>query len=306
MKISTVLTVSMLAIGWQVSTAHAADKLERKFAEGTAYKNSVEVQSIQSLKLNDMDIDTNVSQTLVIETSIGSRGGDGQLPLDHKIVSLRTQMKIPNLGEISFDSAKPNEATDSPLTPIFKATANSTWQTIIGKDNEVVSVKGRDDILNELDDGLKQLVKGQFDSEYLTAASRQEAARIPANPVEVDDAWDLTQTLRVDGSQTLTFEKTYTYKGIESYNGKDLARIDVKATSIKYDILPNGPIPLKVSDSNLNIGETSGKIYFDRELGRVVVDEQSHQVVGEFTLEINDMKFAAVLDLRMNTKSREE
>lgn len=306
MKRATILMMSVLSVGWQFSTAQAEVKLERKFAPGSSYKNVVEVQSIQTLKLNNMDIDTNVSQTIVIETTVGDRAGDGQLQIEHKIGSLRAQMTIPNLGEIKFDSTKPDEATDSPLTPIFKATANSTWQTILNKDNEIVEVKGRDDLLNGLDENLKQFVKGQFDKEYLTEAARKEAARIPAKSVEIDDTWEQSEAMRVDSSQVLTFDKTYTYRGTETYNGKELDRIDVKATAIKYEILPNSPIPLKVSDSNLKIGETTGKIYFDRELGRIVLDEQSHQVVGDFTLEVNDQKLPSVLDLRMTTNSREE
>ncbi|MFN0196639.1 MAG: hypothetical protein ACKVT0_07825, partial [Planctomycetaceae bacterium] len=78
-----------------------------------------------------------------------------------------------------------------------------------------------------------------------------------------------------------------------------------KCLEVKFDINPNGPIPLTLIKSDLKIGETTGRLFFDREAGRVVIDEQSHQVKGEFTIKANDQELPAVLDLRLITNSRE-
>lgn len=306
MKPATIFFACLVAIGGQFRTVDAQVTLEQKLPENTTYTSVVETQMIQTLTLNEMDIDTNVSQTMTIENQSGERGADGQLRIDHKVTGLRTQMTIPNLGEISFDSTKPDEATDNVLTPILKATANSAWHTIYDKNNAVVAVKGRDESLEGIDENLKNFVKGQLDSDYLTEAAKIEMSRIPGEPVAVDESWELTHALRVDSSQVLTFDKKYTYRGQEEFNGKMLDRIDVEATGIKFEILPNSPLPLKVTKSDLEIGETSGKLYFDREQGRVVFDEQMHQVKGEFTLDANGTELPSKLDLRMITRMRDE
>ncbi|MFN0196898.1 MAG: DUF6263 family protein, partial [Planctomycetaceae bacterium] len=233
MKRMAVLLVVTIAGGWQISAAEAQVQLERKFVEGTSYKNNVDIQSIQSLKINGMDIDTNVTQYMTIVSSIGTRGGDGRLKIEHKMDSLRVQMMIPQLGDIKFDSANPDATTESLLTPILKAAAKASWSTVLDKNNLVVAVTGRDEAFNTLDDNLKKLVQGQYEPEYLKDAAQKEAARIPATPVKPDDTWEQSEVMRIDATQILTFLKSYTYRGPEMYNGKMLDRIDVKCLEVK-------------------------------------------------------------------------
>lgn len=287
------------------AVAHAQTQLVRKYKDGESYSTSVDVISKQTMNILGMNQETSSQQNMVIKSQVGRRGADGQLRVDHKVDAMQVELKVPVLGEIKFDSAKPDSATESPITPLLKAGAKGSWTEVLDKDNRVVAIEGREKALEGVPDELKERAKAQIDPAYLKEAANRQIDRIPSKPLKPNDSWEQTETMRIDGGQTLTFKKTYTYKGPETVQGVAVDRIDVKATEVKLEINFGGAIPLKLVKSDLKIGESKGVIHFDRNVGRVIFDDQSHQIKGPLTLGIGDQEIPADIDLNLTTTSRE-
>jgi hypothetical protein len=60
---------------------------------------------------------------------------------------------------------------------------------------------------------------------------------------------------------------------------------------------------LKLIKSDLKVGQSTGKLLFDDQLGDIVSDVQTHQIKGSLTLGIAGQEVAAELDLTMETST---
>ena len=107
----------------------------------------------------------------------------------------------------------------------------------------------------------------------------------------------MTNTVKLDSGQNLTFTTKYTYKGAVELDGKKLAHISVTTTEVDYTA--DADAPLKVVQSDLKVAESKGKILFDVADGQTVVSESKVQIKGTLTLEIMGMELPGKLDLTM-------
>lgn len=285
------------------AVALAQVKLEHKQVEGATYAGSVDISTKQTMSILGMNQESSSQNNIVVRTKNGKREADGTLRSESKVEALQAQIKAPGLGEISFDSAKPDKAPDSPLTPIFKASAAGSWTTVYGKDGKVTAVEGRDKSYESLDPALRERVKSQYAPEYLKEVANKQLERIPSKPLNVGDSWETVEPMKIDAAQTLTFTRKYTYQGEVEKDGKKVDSIKVVSTAVKLDIDGNAGLPLKLVKSNLKIKDSSGTIYFDRNLGRVVGESQKSQIVGPLTLGVAGQEIDAELDLTLETSA---
>ncbi|MFO0819881.1 MAG: hypothetical protein U1A77_18165 [Pirellulales bacterium] len=293
----------VVMLAWFPASVSAQATLQRRFVDGATSSKSVDVLVKQTMSIQGMNLESSSQQNSVVRSTNGKRSATGELRIASKVETLQANVKAPGLGEVMFDSVNPDKATDSLLTPVFKAAAQATWTTVLDRDNRVIAVEGKEKAFEVLDEQLSGFVKGQNDPDYLKFSAQLEQDRIPSKPLKVGDSWQQDEPLRLDGSQTLTFSKKYTYRGIVEVEGRKLHHIDVVAVSVKLSFEANGPIMLKLIKSDLKVGQSTGKLLFDGQLGDIVSDVQSHQIKGSLTLGIAGQEVAAELDLTMETST---
>ncbi len=286
------------------SMASAQVTLQRKFVEGSQYARSVDVRSKQTMSIQGMNLESSSQQNMVVRSTIGRRDADGVLRVENRVESMQQQIKAPGLGEVSFDSVNPEKATESVLTPLLKAASQASWTLVLDRENQVVAVEGKDKAFAGLDEKLRDAVKGTNDPEYLKQATALEFSRVPSKPLKVGDTWEQTAPLRLDSAQSLTFKKKYTYKGIVEKEGRQLHQIDVEATDVKLAMEPTGPLMIKLLKSELKLASSQGTLYFDAELGQVVMDSQTNQIKGSITLGVAGQELPAEFDLTLETSTQ--
>lgn len=290
-----------LAVGVLASTASAQVTLARKYVEGATTSRSVDTSTKQTLVIAGMNVETSSQQNMVVSATNGKRNAAGELSVDYKVDSLQQSLKAPGLGEVQFDSANPDKATESPLTPLFKAASQATWTMTLDRENRVTSVAGRDKAFESLDEKLRDAVKSSFDPAKLKAAAQVELDRIPVKAVKVGDSWEQDEVQSLEGGQSLTLRKKYTYRGEMDQGGRKLHQIDVVLTKVSLAIEGANAANLTLKNSDLKPGMTSGTLLFDAEAGEVASDKQVHQIKGSLTLAIAGQELPAELDLTLDT-----
>jgi hypothetical protein len=293
-------TLVTLLVGF-AATAPAQVTLKYKFPDGRKSTAEAKIKTSQTLTLADNELVSGSEQSLTITASNGQRTADGSLTVSNKIEALKAEVTLPGGTEIAFDSANPD--ADPPgtqfdfLLDVFKATAKSTWESVMNQGNRVVAIKGREAAFADLPESIRTAMKAQLDPEYLKAAANDELAKLPSDPVSPGDSWERTNTVRLDSGQRLTFTNKYTYEGNVQQDGKNLEKIASKTTAVDYSV--EGESPLKVLASDLKVAASEGEILFDPAYGQIVSQHNKVQVKGSLKLEVMGMEFPGQLDLTM-------
>lgn len=286
------------------SLAFGQVKLERKIQEGKASKVETVSKTEQKLTIAGMEIETSSDSQTVVTATAGKRDAAGNIRVDEKVESLHISVKIQGT-EYEFDSANPDTTGSSPLEmlrPVHKGLARRLTTTTYDKDNKVTQIEFDQDPLNDLNDQVRQAVKGQFDVERLKKGANEELERVPAEPVKVGDAWERTRKLHLESGQAMTIGTRYTYEGEIEKDGRKLDRISSKVLSVDYAVEEPGQFSAKSSE--LKPAASSGELLFDRALGRIVEATSSVQIVGDLTLVINGTEYPSKLDLKMESATR--
>jgi hypothetical protein len=285
----------------------AQTKLEFKFPDERKTKTLVQVTSQQTLTLNNMPMETSSEQEMVILTDNGKRAEDGTLRQSQKIESLKAKLTMPGGVVLNFDSANPNQAP--PGTPydmfldLIKTNANASWTVVRDKANRVAAIEGRDKVLESLDETKRELVKRQIDATYLRDKANQEMDKIPSKPVTKGDSWELSETMRLEGGQSMTLKTKYTYQGKVDHNGKQVHQIDVETLQVTYSIDADAATPLKLTSSNLKPKMVEGVIFFDEESGQVIEAREKLQITGDLKFTVSGNDLSGKLDLTMGSSS---
>jgi hypothetical protein len=279
--------------------ASAQVKFERKFKEGATRTIDVTTRLEQKLTIANMETETSSDSHTAVKVSIGKRDASGTLRVEEKIESLQITSKVQGT-EYIFDSANPDKAGGGALEimrPVHKALSRRTTTTSYDKDNKIAQVEFDQDVLNDLNDDVRKLVKGQLDPETIKKAVNDELDRLPAEPVKKGDSWERTTNSNLGAGQIMRISTRYTYDGEIEKDGRKLDRIITKVLATEFSLEADSPLPLTVKNSELKPAESKGELLFDRELGQVVSSNSSVQIVGDITFVINNMELPSKLDL---------
>jgi hypothetical protein len=297
---------SLLALSLLVGLsplASAQVKLERKAQEGTSQSVEVTTRTDQKLTIAGMETESGSDSKIVVKSTVGKRDEAGNLRVEEKIASMLVTMKVMG-SDYVFDSANPDKESGGVfemMRPLHKAMLRQTTTTVYGKDGKVAQIEYDQNILNELSDDLRQLVKGQFDAEKAKKTANDELDKFPADPVKKGDVWERTSTMNLGAGQVMTISTRYTYEGEIEKDGRTLDKITSKVLTVDFALEAGSPLPFTLKESALKPAETKGELLFDRKTGKVVVSTSSMQIVGDMTFVINGKDLPSKLDLKIES-----
>jgi hypothetical protein len=127
-------------------------------------------------------------------------------------------------------------------------------------------------------------------------------SRLPEKPVKVGDRWQRTEVMDIGSGQTLTYEVYYEYAGTVEKAGKTLDKIAILAGEVKYAVA-DGPLPFKVTSSDLKVDSSMGYLLFDRAAGLIVELNDRQKISGPLTLNINGMDLPSTVELTLESSS---
>jgi hypothetical protein len=288
--------------------ARAQVKLEYKFPEGQTltYKTNVKINQVMTIM--GMEIPTEVEETVVSSREIGKRAGDSTLPLQEKVVSVRTDLTIPGAGQITYDSRDPNAKIDNEqlkmLEDVFKLASQIAYTVVLDANNKVKAIEGAEKLLekaDKLDPLVRDSMRSRLAADKLKAKFEQSHSNLPDVLARTGEPWERTETLDTGGGQELVFRKKYEYAGTEKKGDKALDKITAKTLEVKLKVDPDSQAPAKVTKSDLKVESSDGTILFDREAGRVVESRGKLRVKGTMTLSANGQELPGELDFTIET-----
>lgn len=162
-------------------------ELRWKVADNEKLSTTARTKVDQTLSIADQDLKTKTEQTIVVSTVSDQRSPDGTIRRTSKIESLKANMSLPGGVELEFDSAKPVEPQGTQydvVLDLLQAVAKTNSKSVLGKDNRTISIEVDRSEHEKLDDTVKRLIEGRFDSGYLKEASNKELDQIPSKPVK--------------------------------------------------------------------------------------------------------------------------
>ncbi|MEY4177179.1 MAG: hypothetical protein RLY70_753 [Planctomycetota bacterium] len=280
-----------------VAPASAQVTISRKYVEGEERAQSVDVLTKQSLTINGANIETSSQQNMVVRAKVGRRNAAGELPVEYAVESLQQTIKAPGLGEVSFDSVNPDKASESDITPLLKAAAQAKWVMTLDREDRVLSVLGREKAFEGLDDKQRETLKALLDPELLKKQAQEELDRVPSRPLKAGETWELEETRRLDGGQSLTFTRRYCYVGETEQDGTKLHRIDVTASKVVLAIEGGGAVAIRLVKSDLKPVKSSGTLLVDPATGWVVAEKHSTQIKGSVVISVAGQELPTELDL---------
>ncbi len=287
--------------------ARAEVVLKQKIKDNSTTVVETHELSEQTLSLAGMEIKTKSDTTITTKSAAGQRAANGEIQVTSNVAAIQALISLPGGVEYQFDSTNPDQAAPIEQLEIIReglrAVLGAAFVSTHDAKNEVLSITGSADMLSKLDAKTAQFFSRQYDEDYLKEKANTDLARVPGNPLSVGDTWELTDEMRIEGGQTLTFHNVFKYLGQVDVDGRKLDKIEINCKKVDYDMDADSPSPLKLKSSALKSKSTDSYLLFDRELGRPVRIRQETKITGDLTFTVNNTDVPAKLDLNMTTDS---
>jgi hypothetical protein len=249
--------------------------LQWKFPEGGQVAVETTQTSQQKFVLGGQEMDSGERRMTVVASNVGKRDTAGNLRVASRITVLKTKMTLPLGAKIDYDSTKPQtgeEADDTPFPDVYKALQASTkrtWTTVYDQSNQVLAVEGSQDVLGSLDEATAEMIRPQTDAQYMAQARATQMGRIPRDPVQPGATWSLNETTRIEGGLVITLSTTYKYEGTVQEDDQQLHKITFRSDKVQLSTEGENPDGMKLLESDLEVTEASGTLFFDANKGQI-------------------------------------
>ena len=302
--------VACLALSWS-QTARAQVKLEYKFPEGKKLTYKTNWNPSQTLSLMGQEIQSRENKTVVWTQTTGKRRGDSSLPVDVKVESLRTTLRLQGGIDLSYDSSKPGGKIDepdfAPLGDLYKLESQVAYTVLLDGQNKVKAIEGADQLqekAGKLDPIAKEQIRGLIEADRLKAQFEQEHRNLPEGPAKPGESWERTEVVEYGGPQ-LSLRKKFEYASTEKRGDKTLDKITIKVLEVKCPAQdPKSPSPLKATKSDLKVESSEGTILFDREAGCMVESRTRIKIKGTMTFSGGGTDTSIPIDLTLQSNTQ--
>jgi len=257
--------------------ARAQVQLEWKLKEGDSFFLQTDSKFVQVLELvgkeAGKEIKQEIEQTTLLQFKVEKK--------DEKTGVLTVRETIEGLRVKGVPDEKIQGAT-------FTFTLSPPPKMVV--DN----FQGYADFIKKVsgdDPAIAKTMKAILSEDLLKVSAKEAFSFLPDKPVKEGDTWGADRTIKVPigplGSMDVV--NTYKYEGKDKVGGKEFDKITF-TTAVTYAApKEDSGLTFKVTKGELKTEGAKGKIFFDREAGRLVQYETELKTTGQFTLSINNV-----------------
>jgi hypothetical protein len=264
----------------------------------------VEVKTDQTLTIAGMPLETHANTFLTMQEKVVGASSSGGWKFEGRFSLVQADYEFPGGLKLSFNSNNPDQADAAGgleiIVDALKATSGAKWVAETDAEHQITKMEYVDDPFANVN----EMLRGNTDPEAIKERRQMELERYPSEPVKPGDTWTRTEESDLGGGQTLTLEKEYTYAGSEERDGRTFDKVTVKALKVEYRMDENSASPAKVTDSELNVAESEGTYWYDRQLQAFSEVRDKVRMTGTLTMEINDQKLPGELDLTIESTAK--
>jgi hypothetical protein len=267
--------------------------LEYNLKQGETLKQNMVMNMDMVQNMMGQEIKISIAMTMKMAFDVKESQGD-DYTLEVKFKNIKTDMGIPGMGNISFNSDTPDDvATQTNINPMLKAVIDQPFEFVMDKTGKAKSVKGVDKLLEAMlgsfdesvPEATRQQLIGQLGSQFSNEAFKsqfeQSTGYFPDKPVATGESWNIKiQTMASNFSANI--DSKVTLKSIEN-NEINLNIDGTVSTPEGYEQEVNG-MKTKVT---LN-GTQKGTLKVNKNTGWVIFSDLTMNFNGE--VEVMGMK----------------
>lgn len=269
----------------------AQDAVELKPELKTGKKYTIEQQQkvTSTITMGDATVETKMDMAQTMSMAVKALEGSGNREISMSVDGVKAKMNM--LGqEMSYDSADPANANPLLGTALGQMVGKD-FQVVIDEKNEVVEVKGFDELT--AGGAANPLQGAALSDEMMTQMLEGLSGKrgFPDKPVKVGDTWTESFSMPVPQIGELKVEAAYKYEGKATPpdGAKELDKISFTGTmKMASDTTATGPsgVGIRIGDSTME-----GTVFFDQ--GEAFVSYSTTEVAmnmqvdnGEQTMDV--------------------
>ncbi|MDR2650798.1 MAG: DUF6263 family protein [Prevotellaceae bacterium] len=267
--------------------------LEYNLKQGETLKQNMVMNMDMVQNMMGQEIKISLAMTMKMAFDVKESQGD-DYTLEVKFKNIKTNMGMPGMGNISFDSDTPDDVTTQDnIGPMFKAVIDIPFEVVMDKAGKAKSVQGIEKLfeamLGSFDESMPEAMRqqligqlgSQFSEEAFKSQFEQSTGYFPGKPVATGESWNVK--IRTTASNfAANIDSKVTLKSVED-NVVTLNIDGIVSTPEGYEQEVNG-MKTKVT---LN-GTQKGTSKVNRDTGWIISSDLTINFTGE--VEVMGMK----------------
>ncbi|HKB15661.1 MAG TPA: DUF6263 family protein, partial [Planctomycetota bacterium] len=187
------------ASGQEAAGEKVSLRLNVRKGDRFAYRFTMDTD--QSMKMGGADMGSKVQVEKALAYTVEEVAEDGSAWIEVKVGTIRGKMTMPMMGEMEFDTSKPEEEDSGPMaamtTKPLTAMAGKSFRMKLTASGRLVEVRGVAEAMKgafgEGGEGggmMGKVMKDMYTDEGVRKSSEGYFARVPEAPVAPGSAWD--------------------------------------------------------------------------------------------------------------------
>ena len=234
----SVLPAAALLVALSAVPAAQDAPLRYRFTRG----ETIRYRATQAVNVNmnglpgaaNMTVDTNIVQ--VQSLNVTDLASDGTATIRVTFDSVRMDLTTP-MGTMSYDSAAPAQ-TGNPMADMigktYGAIVGQSVTMVVTPTGEIKSIEGLDAIAQKMSAAAPQAglpgMSSLMTEDSLRTALEQNFPAVPNRVVKAGETWTHNKSVKTAMGSAQT-SMTFTFKGIDARDGRQLASLGVAGTS---------------------------------------------------------------------------
>ena len=265
-------------------SAEDAVTLRYKFQKDVPHVYQYVTSIEQTQTIGDKKITTKITGDDVSLRTLESIDEKGNFHVKSQNKRLKININSGPLGEYTYDSTRDEQERGTVLgaavNPVYDALDGTTLKVVYSPLGEVLDVKG-------YEEALKEVLKNNPLGASISAGGSNKAAKfifrdmivaLPEKPVTAGDTWESDFEIEMAKQGTAAGTSSYTFAGLETVEGRPLAKITAEY-EMTFDL------EFENVSGTLTMSDATGTILFDPERGQIVSKESKLSLSGDLEVQ---------------------
>jgi hypothetical protein len=255
-------------------------ELKAKWVAGKRYLEQMTMNQKMTMNLpggnKPMETDTEIEMGFSFSTL--KQRPDGGAEIEMKFLSEKMSTKMAGQELASFDSTTdPSRDGANPMAPTMRKMIGAHVKFLTDANGNIDQVEGYDDFVKQITSGAppqsQMMVKNMFNEDSLKQFGPHSQG-LPGKPVKVGDTWPVKLDVGAGPLGKMDMSMDYKFDGWEEHDGHHCAVL-----SHTGKISSQGGTSTSGVNMSIDSGKTTGKSWFDPELG-TLVDTSADQTMN--------------------------
>jgi hypothetical protein len=272
------LTVSMTSSSWAAAEARAATTstsakdgqtfdFQQKWVVGKRYLQRQEMNQETEMAIPQMPspMKQTMKNTQDFAVSVLAVRPTGGWELNFEFVAQKMEMSMGGQTMMSYDSTQPASAASNPMLGALGKMVGVKMKMLTDAKGKVESVEGLKEVIEKLagDAGgpMQDVIKGVLNEDNLKEMGELGNC-LPNKTIRLGEQWNLQREFNLGQMGAMKVSMTITFSGWEERDQHRCALFETTGTVTGASEGKMGPMTFKMEN-----GKTSGKVWFDPELG---------------------------------------